>query len=378
MPPVRILHLHSTFALGGKEARAVRLINAFGAAATHVIISAEPDALGARDAIAPGIVVHFPSDAPPLAGRPSPARYRALARTMAGFDLVLTYNWGAMDAVMAHRLSPFRSLPPLIHHEDGFNADESGGQKSQRVLFRRLALGTAHALVVPSRTLERIARRIWGQPARRVRRIANGIPIAPYAQPPSPDALPGLADLPGSLVIGTLAGLREVKNLPRLVRAFAASGVDGRLVIVGEGPERDHILDVAQTMGVSRRVLLPGFLPDPARYVGLFDLFALSSDSEQYPISLVEAMAAGRPVVATDVGDVKVMVAAENRPFITPPAQEADFAAGLARLANDPALRQALGAANRAKAQAHYGEQQMIAAYRALYADALGDGRFNL
>src|SRR3546814_13453089 len=61
---------------------------------------------------------------------------------------------------------------------------------------------------------------------------------------------------------------------------------------------------------------LPGFLPDPAHYIGLFDIFALSSDSEQFPISLVEAMAADLPIVATAVGDIPVMVSTDNRPLI--------------------------------------------------------------
>src|SRR3546814_14297490 len=63
--PIRILHLHSSFSLGGKEARAVRLMNLMEDRAHHTILSAMPDALGARDAIAPGIRVDFPKDAPP-------------------------------------------------------------------------------------------------------------------------------------------------------------------------------------------------------------------------------------------------------------------------------------------------------------------------
>src|ERR1700754_475084 len=158
---VRVLHLHSTFSLGGKEARAVRLMNAFGASAEHVVLSAVPGAMGARDAIDPGIAARFPGldEAPSLAGRPGFARYRQLDRYMAGFDLVLSYNWGSMDGVMAHRLHAGRmGLPPLVHHEDGFNADELVRQKRARVLFRRLALGTAYRTVVPSARLERIAR----------------------------------------------------------------------------------------------------------------------------------------------------------------------------------------------------------------------------
>src|SRR3546814_3064795 len=101
-------------------------MNLMGPRARHVILSAVPDALGAQSAIDPGIDVEFPADAPPLHGKPGLARYRDLARYMQQFDLVLSYNWGSMDGVMAHRIfAPFRELPPLIHHEDGFNEDES-------------------------------------------------------------------------------------------------------------------------------------------------------------------------------------------------------------------------------------------------------------
>src|SRR3546814_4571795 len=102
--PIRILHLHSSFSLGGKEARAVRLMNLMGDRAHHTILSAVPGALGARAAIDPAITVDFPSDAPELHGKPSLARYRELARYFCDFDLVLSYNWGAMDGVMACRV----------------------------------------------------------------------------------------------------------------------------------------------------------------------------------------------------------------------------------------------------------------------------------
>jgi len=372
--PVRILHLHSTFSLGGKEARAVRLMNAFGTAAEHVVLSAVPGALGARAAIEPGVVVTFPGDgeAPSLIGRPGPGRYWRLARYMAGFDLVLSYNWGAMDGVAARRLyAGAMRLPPLVHHEDGFNADELVRQKPARVQFRRLMLAAAHRVVVPSERLETIAREIWTQPARRVARIANGIAVDRYLGLPDADAIPGFRRVPGDIVVGTMAGLRGVKNLPRLVRGFARSGGAGRLVIVGEGPERDAILATAQAEGVADRLLLPGFLADAARYVGHFDVFALSSDSEQFPIAMIEAMAAGLPVVATDVGDVCTMVAAENRRYVVPVDDEAAFADALGRLIASRDLRHRLGAANRAVARERYGEQAMIAAYRGLYETAM-------
>src|SRR5688500_2224831 len=148
--PVRILHAHSTFSLGGKEARAVRLMNAFGDRAEHVVLSAVPDQIAARRGIASGIPVAFPQDGPALTGTPTPTRLARIARYTRGFDLVLTYNWGAMDVVMARRLF---GGPPLVHHEDGFNEDEARGLKPRRNLWRRLALPAAHRLVVPSHRL---------------------------------------------------------------------------------------------------------------------------------------------------------------------------------------------------------------------------------
>jgi glycosyltransferase involved in cell wall biosynthesis len=369
MAPVRLLHCHSTFAPGGKELRAVRLMNAFGASASHTVVTATRGALGAREAIAPGVACSFPEDAPSLTGAPTPRRLWRLARFMRGFDLVLTYNWGAFDAVMARRLF---GGPPLVHHEDGFNEDEAERLDPRRNLYRRLGLPAAARLVVPSRRLEQVALRDWRQPRWRVARIPNGIDLATFSRPPSAP-IPGLERRPGEIVVGTVAGLRAVKNLPRLVRAVAATGRDElRLVIVGSGPESEQIADAARSLGIGSRLLMPGHLPDPGRWIGHFDIFALSSDSEQFPVSLVEALAAGLPVVATAVGDIPHMVAADNLPLIVAPQDEAGFAAALASLADQPSLRRAIGAANRVRAQGEYGEEAMIAAYARLYGEALG------
>jgi glycosyltransferase involved in cell wall biosynthesis len=371
-PPVHILHLHSTFSLGGKEARAVRLMNAFGDRARHTIVSGMPDQLGARDAIAAGIAYEIAQDPPSLTGRPSVARYEALARFMRRFDLVLTYNWGAVDGVMARRVFA-RGTPPLVHHEDGFNADEASGLKIERNLYRRLALPAAHALVVPSETLEAIALRIWKQPPERIRRIVNGIDTARYAGKPDPKAIPGFRRRPGEVVIGTLAGLREVKDLPALVRAVGGVSARVRLVIVGEGPERERIADTAEAMGMADRVHLPGFLPEPHRYIGLFDILALSSQSEQFPISVVEGMAAGLPIVAPDVGDIKRMVSDGNAGYIMQRGEVVQLRDALQVLAScAPASRAYIGAQNRAKAVADFDERTMIDRYIALYEEAMG------
>jgi glycosyltransferase involved in cell wall biosynthesis len=374
---LRILHLHSSFDRGGKELRAARLMNAFGRGPEHVVVSAVPGALAAAAAVDRGVRVTYPTDFPSLSGKPTPGRLQRLAAAMKPFDLVLTYNWGAMDAVMAHTVfRDFLKLPPLVHHEDGFNEDEAGGLKTRRNWYRRLALGRASALVVPSRKLEAVALGPWQQPRGRVRLIPNGIALAAYSRKPAPDALPRIVKRPGELWVGTLAGLRAVKNLPRLVRAFAGLPEEWQLVILGDGPERDAIKAQAHESGVAHRVHLPGFAPDPSKAVGLFDVFALSSDSEQFPISVVEAMAAGLPVASPAVGDVAAMVSQENRPLVCAPNDDAALGDALTQLAADADLRRAIGAANRAHALAHYDEKAMIAAYRQVYAEALRHAAF--
>lgn len=370
--PIHILHLHSTFNLGGKESRAVRLMNAFGDKARHTIVSAMPDQLGARDAIAKGIKYEIAQNPPPLSGRPSAKRYEEIARFMRRFDLVLTYNWGAIDGVMAARVFG-KGLPPIVHHEDGFNQDEAERLNPVRNMYRRIALPAANALVVPSHVLEKVAVKHWRQPPDRVHRIANGVATKLYAGKPDARLIPQLQNRrEGEVFIGCVAGLRPVKDLPMLVRACAGVNARFKLVILGEGPERQNILDAAEAMAIEDQVILPGFQPEPHRYMGLFDIFALSSRSEQAPISVIEAMAAGLPVVSTRVGDIPVMVAPENEPFLAPRHHEVDLRDRIDTLARHPDSMRYIGAQNRERARALFDEAQMIAAYARLYGAAMG------
>nr|WP_137676092.1 glycosyltransferase family 4 protein [Parerythrobacter lutipelagi] len=368
-----VLHLHSTFSAGGKELRCVQLINAFGSGVCHTIVSAVPDRLEAARLISNDIEVTYPQDFPPLQGRPTPGRLHRIAQGMRGYDLVLTYNWGAMDAAMAHTIfGQHLGLPPLIHHEDGFNEDERHKLKTSRNWYRRIALGRASNLIVPSETLEEIALETWRIPINRVRQIPNGIDTQAFAKPPRGNALPGIRKREGDLWLGTVAGLRKVKNIPSLVRAFSSLPEPWQLVIVGEGPEAQAIGDEARRLGIADRVHLPGFARDPRRFVGLFDIFALSSDTEQFPISVVEAMAAGKPVAAPAVGDIAHMLSDENARLISPAGDEDALAGTLLHLAGDADRRQSLGQANQLKARSDFDEKAMIATYRRLYANAMG------
>jgi glycosyltransferase involved in cell wall biosynthesis len=226
-------------------------------------------------------------------------------------------------------------------------------------LTRRLVLARS-TVILPSRNLRGIATDIWHLNPRRVHYVPNGIDLDRFAA--------GGRVPTGDPAIGTITGLRREKNLARLLQAFrqVADMSPARLIIAGDGSERSALEAQAAGLGLGHRVQFTGHLDDPAPLYRSIDVFTLSSDTEQMPLSVLEAMAACLPVAATDVGDIASMVAAENRPFITP-LDDTALAKAITSLVSDPALRQRVGAANRAKAVAEFGQAGMIAAWRALF-----------
>ena len=369
-PSVKILHLHSSFDAGGSEARATTLMNAFGDRAAHTIVSGPSDRSIERTRIAKNVRYQIAQDSPILTGKPSIRRYEAIAQFSRRFDLVLTYNWSAIDGAMARRVFP-KGAPPLVHHEHSFDAAEAGGSKVERSIYRRVALAAADALIVPSQGLENIALKTWKQPQDRVYRIADGISTRAYGRKPEPNMIPGLKRGDGETIIGAIADLQPEKDLAALVRAVG--GVSGRvkLVIVGEGPDRSRIAQAAAAMGITDKLIMPGIIKQSHRFIGMFDILGLSSFSEQFPISVVEAMAAGLPIASYPVGDVRCMVAEENLPFITQHPVEVELRDVLQSLVIDPQRRRFVGKANAAKATADYDENVMIAHYTRVYEKAL-------
>ena len=361
--PRHLLHVFSTFAIGGPQRRFADLANRFGRRFRHTIVALDGNEACAT-ALDPGLDVSF------LRMTIDKGRLwhnlRRWRREIAALapDLLLTYNWGAIEWALANRFWP---LCPHVHFEDGFHPDEVQGQKRRRVLMRRLALGKTKQVVVPSRTLHRMAHQIWRLPARKVLYVPNGIEAGRYGAPPPPlePSLPGEGK-----VIGTLATLREEKNIGRLIRAVAALGEPNvRLVVAGEGPERPALEHLAAEAGIGDRTHFLGHV-QPEAVLGHFDLFALSSDTEQMPLSILEAMAAGRAVAAVRVGDVATMLAPENAKLLVAPGDEAGLTQLMARLLADDALRADLGQRNRAHVTAHFSAVAMLAAYERIFSTA--------
>jgi glycosyltransferase involved in cell wall biosynthesis len=357
-PAPLVVHVFPTFAVGGAQVRFAALANFFGPEFRHMVVALDGDT-SCRERLDPGLRIEFPSvEAPKNAMLANAWRFRSLLRRWRP-DVLVTGNWGAIEFAMAN-------LPPLTRHlhvVDGFGPEERETQIRRRVLIRRLVLARGK-VIVPSRNLERIATEIWKLPPKVVRYVPNGIDLRRFAA--------GHRDTARNPpVIGTVAALRTEKNLARLIRAFATAVRENpcRLVIVGDGPERAPLTALAAELGVAGLVTFTGHREDtPALYAG-FDMFALTSDTEQMPLSVIEAMASGLPVVATDVGDVRSMLAPENAGFVSP-CDDTAIARMLSGLAAAPAERARIGAANRAKAERDFDQAVMFAAWHDLWTGA--------
>lgn len=366
-PKRTLLHAFSSFEFGGAQSRFVQLANACGPRYRHLIVSMDGQMQAAERLQAdvdwqPLVVDSRRGGA--LANRPAFRAVLAQHRP----DLLLTYNWGAIEWVAAN-------LPRLVAHvhvEDGFGPAEAQAQLPRRQWFRRAVLnaGTSQ-VVVPSRSLAECARS-WWVPAQRLRYIANGVPL-PAAVAARPAWTPQRAD--GSvrpLVVATVAGLRAEKNLQRLLRGFAAAcgalpELPLRLVVIGDGPQRAELQALATALGVAAVVEFTGYLKQPLARLAEADLFALSSDTEQQPISLLEAMSLGLPVLATRVGDVAHMLPPAVAARVLCAADDAAFAAMLQSVLAQRAAWPQWAAAGRAHVRRHYAQTDMLAAWQRVF-----------
>ncbi len=359
-----LLSVFPTFAMGGQQARFATLANRLGTAWRHAIVAMDGNH-GCLERLDPSLDITLITEG---TRAPNPLalyrRQRAVLRALRP-DLLLTHNWGSIEWALANRF-PGR-LVPHLHAEDGFGPEERETPLPRRSLARRLVLrGTT--VVLPSDTLRRIAERRWRLPPGQLHHVPNGVALDRFS---AGDRLPPLPDwqLNGTgPVIGTVAALRPEKNLSRLLHA-AAAAQPSRLLVVGDGPERAALERLASVLLPPGQAAFVGHMPDPAQAYRHMDLFALSSDTEQMPLSLLEAMASGLPAVSTDVGDVARMLGPESLAFVTPLDASA-LAAALDRLLVDPVLRRRLGDDNRSRAVLLYDEWQMIARWTKLLADA--------
>ncbi len=277
--------------------------------------------------------------------------------------------------VHCHHYSPFvyasiaRLWSPqlkIVFTEHGRLSD-AGPSPKRRTANRVLAHAPRTVVTVSSELKDHLVAE--GFPTDKVNVIYNGIDVGPL-----PDAAArarvraalGIGD--GMLVVGTIARLDPVKDLRTLVKALAspAARLPMMLLVIGDGPERAGIEAVARDAGVDRFVRFLGHRDDARDLLAGCDVYANSSISEGISLTVLEAMAAGLPIVATRVGGTPEIVDTSCGRLVPSRAPET-LAASLSELAADPALRAELGRVARARVERRFTLDRMIAEYRDAY-----------
>jgi glycosyltransferase involved in cell wall biosynthesis len=217
---------------------------------------------------------------------------------------------------------------------------------------------------------------ISGFPRKRLRVIYNGIdpglPPAPGARAAARARL-GLPE--EAFVVGTVARLDPVKDLATLVHGFAAarsSRADARLVLVGDGPERGSLERVAKSADMGGSTTFLGERSDPREILPAFDVYVNSSVTEGVSITILEAMAAFLPVVATSVGGTPEVIGDHREGLLVPARSPQALARALAELACAPVLREQLGAAARRRVLERFTVDRMVAEYLDVYRACAG------
>lgn len=361
----RILHIFPSLEIGGMQRRFATLVSKSPDDLQHDVIALDEN-YEALDLI-PGLEPlddNLPVFGDPL-GRIFTARRIIKDQNP---DLMVTYNWGSAEFDLGNIIFP-RCVS--VHVQDGFGADETDTELLRRRLLRRFAYQRCSKVIVPSHTLETIATKNWKIKPSKLDYIPNGVDAQRFSPGSGTKIRKKYKISEDALVFGTVAALRPEKDIGRMIEAFASlsSVIENTyLLIVGDGVGRAPLQMLAERTGLGDKVIFAGNQSSPNLFLRAFDVFMLSSETEQFPISVLEAMATGLPVIATDVGDLKDIVSKDNQCCIE--GRDAQTSAVHMRtLALDKALRGRLGAENRKKALENYTDTKMVDAYnKAFYA----------
>ncbi len=293
---------------------------------------------------------------------------RKIGRTIGEWDVSLVHThlsrmnlYGGIGAGLAR--------VPVVATVHGRDFQGRWGRLGERLVTR-----FSNRVVAVSQDLAR-AMEQRGWPRSRLRVIHNGIPVTePEPETVREEARRELGIEPGAPVIGTVGRLEPVKAYPVLMAAMEqVLGVapEARVLMVGDGSERGMLEADACERGISHRVIFAGTRTDVPRMLAAMDLFVLCSHSEGLSISLMEAMAAGLPVVATEVGGNPELVEYGTTGLLVPPRDPEMLAAAILFLIRHPQCCRTLGSAGRQRVIERFSADAMAAKYADLYEEIL-------
>lgn len=371
-----VAHVVYRFAVGGLENGVVNLINHLDPTRwRHAVVAmTEVDpafARRVRHADVEFVALHKP---PGHAYALYPGLWRLWRRLRPA--IVHTRNLAALEAQLPAWLA---GVPGRVHGEHGRDVDDLHGTSRRHLLARRLYKPFVQHTIALGQELSRYALDRVGIPAPRLHTIYNGVDTARFAPAASRAPIAGCPFGDPSLwLVGTVGRLQAVKAQPLLVRGFIgalrrepALRARLRLVLVGDGPLRAECEALLASAGMADLAWFAGERSDVPDVMRGLDCFVLPSLAEGISNTILEAMATGLPVIATQVGASAELVEQDQSGLLVPAGDAVAIEHALLALATDPARAARFGRVGRERAERRFSLPAMVAGYEGVYEQVL-------
>lgn len=357
--PVLVAHIVFRFDYGGLENGLVNIINRLSGPSLRHVVIALTESTRFQDRLEGDV------DVISLHKRPGqdPGTYWRLFRLLRNLrpDIVHTRNFGTLDCALVAYLA---GVPARIHGEHGWDVTDPDGTRRKYRIFRRVLLKVVDRVVTVSRDLEQWLVNTVGVKASKIRQIHNGVDTDRFS--PRGTA----TDEGDDLVVGSVTRFAEIKDPLNLVKAYVELHKQGqalKLLMIGDGPLAATAADMLQAEGIDSTDALPGFLDDIPELLRDMDLFVLGSRREGISNTVLEAMASGLPVIATDTGGNKELVIHEKTGLLVPPEDSRALAEAIRFYVRDRDRIVEHGKAARHRAVSDFSIQSMAERYGQLY-----------
>jgi glycosyltransferase involved in cell wall biosynthesis len=364
--PPRLLLAVDSLEVGGAERHVVDLALALHRKGYGVEVACSV-AGGLSESLEAAGVPVWPLTGRLVKRRVSPAYARGIRRLLrgGGFDLVHAHIFASAAAAAIATLG--KGLPLVITEHT-----EASWQTWRTRWISRWAHRRARHTIAVSTPIERRLIERDGVPSDLVTLIPNAVIPAPDETPDSASTLPD--GWPEGPLIGVVARLQPEKGVAnflqaatRVSRIFPEAG----FLVVGDGPLREELLSLAERLGISKRVRFLGYRTDSRALMGLMDVLVVPSLTEGSPLIVLEAMAAGIPVVASAVGGIPDQLRHGEEGILVPPDDPDALGEALGALLRDPAYARRLGETGRLRTENEFSHETLVRRIEVVYRAAL-------